>query len=65
MKYVRSIFVNEDSVFVVVIESVACDMVAFVTNQNFFIAAGGEPLCEDASGETCTHNEVIEHKLAP
>ena len=27
--------------------------------------AAAEPLCKDASGETCTDNEVIEHKLAP
>jgi hypothetical protein len=48
-----------------VIESVARDVVALVTDQDFFIATGGEPLCKDASGETCTHNEVVEHKLAP
>jgi hypothetical protein len=65
MKYVRPILVNEDAVFVIVIESIASDVVAFVTDQNFFITTGGEPLCKDASGETCTDNEVIEHKLAP
>jgi predicted transcriptional regulator len=48
-----------------VIESIASDVVAFVTDQNFFIATCGESLCKDASGETCTHDEVIEHKLTP
>jgi hypothetical protein len=65
MKYVRSILVNEDTVFVIVIEGIASDVVAFVTDQNFFAATGGEPLCKDASGETCTHNDIIEHELAP
>ena len=61
MKNVRAVFMDENTVFVVMIVGVASDMVTTVADQNAFIELAGQPLRDDTSSVARSNDEVIEH----
>jgi hypothetical protein len=56
MKYVWTIFVNQNSRLIVMVISISPDVGTLVANQNFFIRAGGQPFSEHTAGEARTYN---------
>ena len=59
MEDVRPVFVDEHAGVVVVVVSVAGDVVAAVHDEDLFVAHTGETLGEHAAGESRADDEVI------
>ena len=65
MKDVRTVFVDQNSILVVVVVSIAANMLSAIANQNLFIRACCESLCKYTAGKAGTYNEVIKHLAYP
>ena len=61
MEDVRTVFVDENTVFIVMIVRVAADMIAAVANENALIELAGQPLRDDTPGVARANDEIIEH----
>ena len=58
---VRTIFVNEQTIVIVVIVGVPADVIAAFDNQDRFTQLRRKPLGNDASGKTGSNNKIVKH----
>ena len=65
MKNVRAILMNQDTVLVVVVISIAPNMRPLIHQQDGFITNFCESLGDDTSSESRSYHEIIEHRFAP
>ena len=61
MKDVRAVAVDQHALVVVVVVSVARDVVALVDDEDFFTELGCQTLSQDAAGKTGTYNQIVKH----
>ena len=61
MKDMWTILVDKNAGGVIIIVSVAADMISPIANQNRFAHATSQPLREHASGKSSANDEIIDH----
>src|ERR1700744_6715600 len=64
MKDMRTIFMDQESVLVVMIKSVAPDMIAFIYDQYFFSCALCQALGHYGARKACSHYQIIKHIIS-
>ena len=63
MENMRPILMNKDSLIVVVIVSVAANVIATVTDKDALVEFAREPLSYDATGKSRANDEIVEHDV--
>ena len=58
---VRPVLVDEHAVLVVVVVGVAADVRPLVDEQDGLVQLRGQPLRQDAAGETGANDQIVEH----
>src|SRR5205807_8533121 len=61
MKDMGAILMDQDACFVVVIVGVPADVRTFVAKEHLFIRSTRQSLCQHATGEARSDNQIIKH----
>ncbi len=62
MKYVWSIFMYKDPIFVVVVVGVSADVRSAVDEEDGFVRGGRKAFGKDAAGEARSDDDVVENR---
>ena len=64
MEDMRSILMHKDSVIVVMIVSVAANVIATVADKDALVEFARQPLSDDAAGKSRANDEIVEHDVS-